>query len=42
VLIRGFDPLQDAIDFERDLIPISAPGSGAAGARACPAGTRDT
>jgi len=43
VLIRGFDPLQDAIDFGRDLIPIIRPGSSAAGARACPParGTRD-
>jgi len=36
VLIRGFDPLQDAIDFERDRFRSSAPGSSAAGARACP------
>ena len=42
VLIRGFDPLQDAIDFGRDLIPIIRAGVERRGRQGVPAGTRDT
>ena len=42
VLIRGFDPLQDAIDFGRDLIPLIRAGVERRERQGVPAGSRAT
>src|SRR5438876_1446433 len=42
ILIRGFDPLQDAIDFGRDLIPLIRAGVERREGQGVPAGSRAT
>src|SRR5207253_7546210 len=42
ILIRGFDPLQDAIDFGRDLIPLIRAGVERRERQGVPAGSRAT
>jgi alkanesulfonate monooxygenase len=42
VLIRGFDPLQDAIEFGRDLVPLVRAGAERRERAAVPAGSRTT